>query len=67
MISMMLLERIKARRASKKVLTLEENLLNKNENEEKNDKSDMNELNDIKLQLKEENKEEEVEIKDLLK
>ena len=67
MISMMLLERIKARRASKKVLNLEENLLNKNENEEKNDKSDMNELNDIKLQLKEENKEEEVEIKDLLK
>ena len=67
MISMMLLERIKARRASKKILTLEENLLNKNENEEKNDKSDINELNDIKLEIKEENKEEEVEIKDLLK
>ena len=67
MISMMLLERIKARRASKKVLTLEENLLNKNECEEKNDKSDINELNDIKLQLKGINKEEEVEIKDLLK
>ena len=67
MISMLLLERIKARRASKKVLTLEENLLNKNENEEKNDKSDINELNDVELKLKEENKEEEVEIKDLLK
>jgi len=67
MISMMLLERIKARQASKKVLTLEENLLNKNESEDKNDKSGINELNDIKLQLKEENKEEEVEIKDLLK
>ena len=67
MISMLLLERIKARRASKKVLTLEENLLNKNENEEKNDKSDINELNDLELKLKEENKEEEVEIKDLLK
>ena len=67
MIGMLLLERIKARRASKKVLTLEENLLNKNENEEKNDKSDINELNDVELKLKEENKEEEVEIKDLLK
>ena len=67
MISMLLLERIKARRASKKVLTLEENLLNKNENEEKKDKSDINELNDVELKLKEENKEEEVEIKDLLK
>ena len=67
MIGMLLLERIKARRASKKVLTLEENLLNKNENKEKNDKSDINELNDVELKLKEENKEEEVEIKDLLK
>ena len=67
MIGMLLLERIKARRASKKVLTLEENLLNKNENEEKKDKSDINELNDVELKLKEENKEEEVEIKDLLK
>lgn len=66
-ISMMLLERIKARQASKKILTLEENLLNKSECEEKNDKSDLNKFNDIKLQLKEENKEEEVEIKDLLK
>ena len=67
MIGMLLLERIKARRASKKVLTLEENLLNKKEYEEKNDKSDINELNDVELKLKEENKEEEVEIKDLLK
>ena len=78
MISRMLWERIKGKISTKKKLTLEENLLNKKhledeceEDKEKNNNNIIIKKDDkkkeSKIKLKEENKEEEIEFKDLLK
>ena len=77
MICRMLWERIQGKLSSRKKLTLEENLLNKKhledeceDEKEKNNNSNnniiINNNNDIKMKLKEENKEEEIEIKNII-
>ena len=69
LISRMLLERIRGKLSSKKKLTLEENLLNKKNTEEELEEenninlNDKNEKNNIKLKVKENNKDEEIEFK----
>ena len=76
MISMMLFERIKAKLSSKTKLTLEENLINKKTTEDEcEDENKIKIINsdekagniNNKLKLKEENKEEEIDIKNILK
>lgn len=76
MISMMLFERIKAKLSSKTKLTLEENLINKKTTEDEcEDENKIKIINsgdkagniNNKLKLKEENKEEEIDINNILK